>query len=123
VTESTKNSCEKFGQECVFRFIDRIVVKGRTKPVSIYELAGLRSALAPSFLNGIDEFSAGMEAYLRRDWDRAIAAFARARTLEPGSIDSAEGLNPSNVYVRRCELLKQTPPPDDRNGVWIMQSK
>ncbi|HEU5079975.1 MAG TPA: adenylate/guanylate cyclase domain-containing protein [Opitutaceae bacterium] len=123
VTESTKASCERFGQECVFRFIDRIVVKGRTKPVSIYELVGLRTALAPSVLDGVEEFSSGMEAYLRRDWDRAIAAFAKANALGAAAADALDGVNPSSVYLRRCELMKQTPPPDDWNGVWVMQTK
>ncbi|MDZ7683467.1 MAG: hypothetical protein U5J63_17590 [Fodinibius sp.] len=42
VTGDTKEEAEKFGDRCVFRYLDRIVVKGRSEPVDVYEVMGLR---------------------------------------------------------------------------------
>ena len=30
---------------------------------------------------------------------------------------------PSTIYIERCNYFKNSPPPDDWNGVWHMQSK
>ncbi|HEY9154664.1 MAG TPA: adenylate/guanylate cyclase domain-containing protein, partial [Opitutaceae bacterium] len=128
VTESTKLGCEKHGAECVFRFLDRIVVKGRSQPVSIYELVGLRQYLKAGYEDLVGEFEAGMAAYLRQDWDAALKAFRKSAELEilpesvPGFLDSAR-VTPARVYVERCELLKQNPPGADWDGVWIMRTK
>jgi adenylate cyclase len=37
-TEDTKTESEKYGNDCVFRLLDKIVVVGRTKPVTVYEI-------------------------------------------------------------------------------------
>jgi adenylate cyclase len=123
VTDSTKAACEARGDECVFRFVDRIVVKGRTQPVSIYELAGLRGELTAATLDCVAAFSSGMEAYLRRDWPAAIAEFTRSAALEPAVLADPGALNPSKVYLQRCEVLRSNPPAADWDGVWIMQTK
>jgi adenylate cyclase len=30
---------------------------------------------------------------------------------------------PSELYIERAHFLKQTPPPEDWTGVWVMESK
>jgi adenylate cyclase len=123
VTESTKLACEAQGDQCVFRFIDRIVVKGRTQPVSIFELVGLRSALLATTLDSVDVFSRGIEAYANRDWEKAIRLFDRAAELEEVLPGDAGAVTHSTVYRRRCEHLKANPPVPDWDGVWVMQTK
>jgi adenylate cyclase len=129
VAESTKLGCEKHGAECVFRFLDRIVVKGRSQPVSIYELVGLRQYLKPGYEDLIAEFEGGLSAYLRQDWSAALKAFRKSIDLENafeatrgGTIDPGRA-TPARVYVERCELLKENPPGADWDGVWVMRTK
>ena len=128
VTESTKEGCERHGAECVFRFLDRIVVKGRTQPVSIFELVGLRQYLKREYEDCIHEFELGMAAYLRQDWNVALTAFRKSADLE-NTLESADGTivhsrsTPARVYLERCELLKQAPPAAEWDGVWIMRTK
>ena len=129
VTESTKMGCERHGAECVFRFLDRIVVKGRSQPVAIYELVGLRQYLKSGYEDLIGEFEVGMAAYLRQDWTAALKAFRNSIELESiseatrnGGVDTSR-VTPARVYVERCELLKENPPGPDWDGVWIMRTK
>jgi adenylate cyclase len=119
-------ACEKFGRETlVFRYLDRIVVKGRTQPVGVYEIVGLREYVSDEAVEGIQIFETGLNAYFERDWDAALAAFERSSALEihrPGEDVSAE-LNPSLVLSHRCRMLRSNPPPPDWNGVFTMREK
>jgi len=123
VTEMTKNAAEKFGDRCVFRFLDKLVVKGRSRPVSIFELAGLKDKLSSSALDCIEIFNAGIEYYLRQDWTSAADCFARSATLEPARPSMAVGLDASTVFLKRCAAMKLTPPGKDWNGVFVLKAK
>ncbi len=43
VTEETKNSCEQHSDQIVFRFINKTMVRGRQKAVSLFEIIGFRT--------------------------------------------------------------------------------
>ncbi len=123
VTEATKAAAEKFGERCVFRFLDRIVVKGRTQPVSIYELAGLQEHLPQSAHDCIAVFGRALDHYFRQDWVAARALFQKAAELEWHQTTGADQINPSLLYLKRCELMKLNPPGKDWDGVYVMRSK
>lgn len=117
VTETTKTEAQKYGDECVFRFLDQIVVKGRTQPVKVYEIAGLRTDADQELLECIELYEEGMELYFGQNWDRAIAKFKASARLERHSN------NPSLVFIERCKSMKTNPPPENWNGVFVMQTK
>ncbi len=121
VSEQTRQACEQHGKECVFRFIDRIVVKGRSQPVSIFEVVGLRSELNDSAHDCIGEFERGLTAYMKQDWEAAAAAFTKSVRLENANLSSE--LNPSWVFLQRCAFLRQNPPEANWDGVWVMRNK
>jgi len=123
VTEMTKTAAEKHGDRCVFRFLDKLVVKGRKRPVAIYELAGLKDKLSRSALDCIEIFNAGIDYYLRQDWTSAADCFARAATLEPARPSSVAGLDVSTVFLKRCAAMKLTPPSKDWDGVFVLKTK
>ncbi|MGC4075136.1 MAG: CHASE2 domain-containing protein [Nibricoccus sp.] len=123
VTEATKIAAELAGDRCVFRFLDRIVVKGRSQPVPIFEILGLKESISPSTRECAQHFAEGMDLYLRQEWDRAIAAFERSAKLEPRQPDEFTEINPSLLYLKRCELMKQHPPTQNWNGVFVMTTK
>lgn len=117
VTESTKEQAEKFGDECVFRLLDNIVVKGRTKPVKVYEITALREDASQELHDCIGLYEEGMELYFDQQWDKAIKKFEQSAELE------RYAKNPSGIFIERCQMMKADPPEPDWNGVFIMKSK
>lgn len=124
VTDATKRACEAGGRECVFRFLDQIVVKGRSQAAAIYELVGLSADLSTETRDSIGEFEKALAAYLRQDWTTALAGFKKAGELEAfWKADEEGAVTPAAVYVQRCELMKLNPPGPNWDGVWVMQTK
>ncbi len=123
VTEMTRQAAEKHGDRCVFRFLDKIVVKGRTRPVSIYELVGLRDRLPRSTLDCVEAFNLGIEHYLKQDWTVAANYFAKSATMEPARPSAVTGNDVSTVFLKRCAAMMQTPPGRDWDGVFVLKEK
>lgn len=125
VTGATKEEAEQYGDRCVFRYLDRIVVKGRSKPVDVYEIMGLRDHIPDELLECKRKYESAMEAYQNQEWDRAIALFEESLELEAFMPDESAFIstNPSLVFLDRCREMKENPPPEDWNGVYVMKSK
>jgi adenylate cyclase len=125
VAEATKLACEKHGDRVVFRYLDRIVVKGRTTAVPVYEIVGLKEHVAPSTHECLGVFAQGVERYLAQDWDVARTFFERSSAVEPNIPGKTPGVesNPSIVMVDRCDYMKQHPPGAGWDGVYTMKSK
>lgn len=123
VTEMTKQAAEKHGDRCVFRFLDKILVKGRTRPVAIFELVGLRDKLPRATLDCVDVFNAGIEHYLKQEWTVAANHFAKSATLEPARPSAVTGNDASTVFLKRCAAMMQTPPGKDWDGVFVLKTK
>lgn len=125
VTESTKRECEKHGgDKIVFRYLDRIVVKGRSQPVPVSEVVGFRADLPPKTHDCLGVYAQGIERYLAQDWDGAARLFEQSALLEPNQphhrgIES----NPSHVLIKRCAYMKAHPPGADWDGVYVMKEK
>lgn len=117
VTEPTKEEAEKHGDDCLFRKLDTIVVKGRSKPVTMYEIAGLRADAQQQLFDCIGLYEQGMAAYYNQEWDRALGYFNQSLPIE------VHLQNPSQIFIERCKMMKEHPPGDDWNGVFIMTSK
>jgi len=117
VTESTKNEAEKFGDDCVFRLLDHIVVKGRTKPVKVYEIAGLKGDVEEPMHECIGLYEEALNLYFKQEWDAAIAKFKTSEKLEKYT------RNPSGIFIDRCEMMRENQPGPDWNGVFIMKTK
>ena len=61
-------------------------------------------------------FTEGRKKYKLMDFEGAKNYFAQAL-----KIDSKDG--PSKVYHKRCEHYIENPPPEDWDGVFVMQTK
>lgn len=99
------------------REIDRVVVKGKTEPVSIHEILAYHT---PESFPGIGEvtglFEDGLAAYRVGKWDAAAKLFRKCLSINPND-------KPSQLYIDRVAKLKANPPNDDWQGVWVMDSK
>ena len=99
------------------RELDYLRVKGLQKPVPIFEVFDHANAPLPDFrARMLSRFARGLEAYRKRDWDAAAAAFAGALDLTPGD-------NPSRIFLERSRNYRDTPPADDWDGVWTLYEK
>ena len=125
ITEETKKEAEKFGDRCIFRYLDRIVVKGRTKPVSMYEIVGLRDRVSATDLKCIDIYEEAMKQYMDQNFSKAIELFQESAEYEPNKPGSMPGVNtnPSLIFIERCQSLIKEPPGEDWNGVYVMKTK
>lgn len=123
----TGNTLRLLGENhpLAFRLLDKIIVKGRSQPVDIYELLGFKTSLSPNTQDCIHHFEAGFNAYLRGDFQAAIAYFETAQKLELHQLDPKRGIdtNPSTIFLERCRHMRDDPPPAAWNGVYVMKTK
>ncbi len=98
------------------REIDKVIVKGKTEPVGVYEVLDFHTEETfPHMPEVIGNFRGGLGYYRKGDFDRAIKQFKEALALHPGD-------KLSQTYIERCEYLKAHPQ-DNWDGVWVMKSK
>lgn len=102
---------KKAGRGFVFRKIDLVQVKGKHKPILIYELVCRKEELTPQISSKIKSYETGFELYLEKKWDKAIKEFEKA------------GDYVSKEFINRCMMFKKTPPPKEWDRVWVMMSK
>ncbi len=117
VTDETRAGCLRYGDEIVFRTLDKIIVKGKTTPVTVCEVVGFRSDVSPTMLETIRLFEDGLTAYWSHDWDTAIALFESAEKGERNEY------NPSMIMLGRSKAMKISPPDADWDGVYVMSTK
>ncbi|MBF0564200.1 MAG: GAF domain-containing protein [Nitrospirae bacterium] len=99
------------------RDVDDVVVKGKTKPVRIYEVLDYHTdETFPHLMEVVGYFGEGRKAYQSGNWDEAAKCFGKSLRLHPGD-------NLSRTYIERCKHLKANPPGDTWDGVWRMTSK
>jgi len=124
-SEATKLAAEKTEQSVLFRRLNKIIVKGRTTPVDVYDVVCLRQDATPDTLRCIELFEKGLDCYFAQKWDEATQLFAEAEKLEPLQPGRDVGVehNPSELMQKTCALMKKDPPPKDWNGVLTMKEK
>jgi adenylate cyclase len=105
------------GDRFLLRTLGLIQVKGKTKPVRVYEVLDDREALTGAWDPAwVAAYEAAFARYLARDFAKAGEAFARCEKQRPG--DYCSGL-----YVEECRDLAAKPPPPDWDGVLVMKTK
>jgi adenylate cyclase len=111
------STAEALRSRAGLRRLDLIQVKGRSQPTLVYEsLAYHTSKSFPKLPTVIAAFEGGLDRYQRRDWDGALQRFDAALKLAPDD-------RPSRIFIDRCRYYRESPPPDNWNGVWIMEQK
>ncbi|GAB4386355.1 MAG: hypothetical protein Kow00121_52800 [Elainellaceae cyanobacterium] len=99
------------------RELDCVRVKGKTKPIHIYELIGDRkeplNAATHEFL---DLYQAGRSAYSDRQFQQAIRYFEQAQRLKTD--DRA-----IELFIDRCRHYQSNPPGEPWDGVYVMTTK
>ncbi len=108
---------EAVKDDFLFRALDLIRVKGKAKPVQVFELIGTPDTkFTDQFLEMLDLFNQGLIAYRLREWDNALETFKRCLYLVPND-------RPAQIYIERCHYFKGNPPADNWDGVWELKEK
>ena len=113
----SENTYKKLRGTYRSRDIDKVVVKGKTEPVRIYEILDFHDrATFPNLMEALNHFKSGLEWYREGKWEKAIGFFEQ--TLNQNENDKL-----SRIYIDRCKHLQQHPQEGVWNGVWVMTSK
>lgn len=88
------------------RVLDRITVRGRTQPVSVYELLYLRGEpVAPEVIEMLERYNEAMALYQQQHWTEARQKFDLALEAQPED-------HPSRIYLSRAAMYEKSPPPE-----------
>ncbi len=99
----------------VCREVDKIRVKGKLQPVTIYELLDDAPA-RPQYADRLARFDDAMQAYRRQGWPQAAEKFADLLTQYPDD-------GPSQVLLQRVLEFQESAPAADWDGVYVMKTK
>ena len=98
------------------RYIDDVVVKGKTEPVGVREVLDFHSLESfPNLMDNVNHFNEGRRNFKSGNWDTAIKSFQEC--LKCNSNDQL-----SETYIERCKVMKKKNP-KDWDGIWVMTSK
>ncbi len=113
----SENTFAKLRGTYSIREIDRVVVKGKTEPVAVYEVLDYHSdETFPNMMEVVGYFKSGVKKYRQQKWESAMDTFKECLSLNPDD-------RLSEIYIDRCKILKKKSPGDDWDGVWVMKSK
>lgn len=103
ISESTNDD---LGDHFVTRLIDRVIFKGKKRPVSVFEVLGEKGYK----LSQVEEvFCQGLSLFHKGEFLKALSLFAGA----------AESDSPSRFFLDRCQYFIKNPPPPDWDGLWV----
>ena len=106
VSAAVRDACQ---DRYRFRHIDRVAVKGKTRPVDVYELRGAAQEVVEPWVR---RYEAALAAYFEQDFARAAELLALQRHDAP-----------SARLFERCERLRQEPRRLAWDGVYVALSK
>jgi adenylate cyclase len=113
----SENTYKKLKGSYRAREIDRVIVKGKTEPVGVYEILDFHTdETFPNMPEAINLFRGGLKYYRSGEFDRAIIQFREVLALHSGD-------KLSETYIQRCDYLKVNPLDGEWNGVWVMKGK
>jgi adenylate cyclase len=99
------------------REIDRVIVKGKTKPVAVFECLDYHDAESfPNLMEAVGAFGEGLGQYREGNFERAGHWFEQALKANPTDKLAA-------MYRDQCGELLENPPPSDWDGVSVMTKK
>ena len=113
ISESTYRSCE---EDIDVRELDRIMVVGKSEPVTVYQLLSRKNQTTGADADLVDQFSKGLEFYKAGDFRLAKSEFSSC--LEIFADDG-----PALTYISRCQAFADNPPDADWDGVYRLTEK
>jgi adenylate cyclase len=110
ISESTLKAA---GGAVLARMVDLATVKGKDRPIGIYELLGMRAEASEEAIEAAERFSGAFEQYRLRRWEDALGIL-EALPAEDG---------PARVLIERCRHFRAAPPEPGWDGVFRYHEK
>jgi adenylate cyclase len=99
------------------RFIDRAIVKGRTEPITVYEVLDVESESVQTLkLQTLPDFQKGLEFYGYGDLEQARTYFQQVLSANPQDLTA-------QLYLDRIAQLNTQGIPENWHGTWIFTQK
>jgi adenylate cyclase len=99
------------------RELDLVVVKGKTKPVAIYEILDYHTDDSyPQMTDALRHFRSGLMKYRQQKWKDAKSEFGEVLALNDHD-------KSAKMYIERCDHFLANSPGEDWDGVWVMETK
>lgn len=98
------------------RELDLVRVKGKKKPVRIFELRAMEKLPKIEQDLIVDTYTAGLNYYKQHKWYQALKEFKRVLRYFPTD-------GPTRVYIKRCLDFMETPPMENWDGVYEFTTK
>ena len=119
ISESTKNELDIISNNSSqhsfkLRELDLIRVKGKNKPIAIFQLIVPNELIDDNEL--LEIFDNALIKYREREFSDALIEF---RSILVKVSDD----KPSNLYIERCIFYNETPPPADWDYIHTSESK
>ncbi|MCB1146066.1 MAG: adenylate/guanylate cyclase domain-containing protein, partial [Leptospiraceae bacterium] len=108
---------EQIGNQLLLRKLDKVRVKGKNEPVTLYELIGKADDFAQGRVDAVHEFELGISAYFKKDFSSAIKILEKIDTIR-GEKDKA-----AHMLIERCQTYLLEPPPENWDGVFTRTHK
>jgi adenylate cyclase len=112
VSEFTRWAAPEF----FYRELDRVRVKGKAEPVTIYEPLGMRDQLSAQTIADAQLFEKALRYYREQKWDEAVKVLNELLLVDPDCFLF-------KLYLERVEIFQQDPPGADWDGVFIYKTK
>ena len=102
--------------EYLYRELDRVRVKGKDHPVTIYEPLGLKENLDREIRGELKLYQEALKLYRQEQWDMAELQFLNLQRAHPRHALYEE-------YVKRIQHFREAPPPEGWDGVFTHLTK
>ena len=112
VGENTRHAVTDF----IYRELDHVRVKGKDKPVAIYEPIGLTGEVSKAMHDEIRLFHEVRRLYRKQDWDQAELQLMNLQRTSPET-------ELYSIYAKRIGYYRKNPPAADWDGVFVFQTK
>ncbi|MFO7559800.1 MAG: GAF domain-containing protein [Desulfobacterales bacterium] len=107
ITESTRS---ELGDQFTTRLVDHVRVKGKKRPVQIFEVLGEKDI---PLSKSQKYFCEGRDLYNQRAFRKARKLFEKGVNEDPLC----------RVFLDRCNYFLGSPPPSDWDGVWVLPER
>ncbi len=112
IGENTRNAAKDF----IYRELDHVRVKGKDKPVAIYEPIGLAENVSSAKHDEIKLFHEVRRLYRKQDWDQAELQLMNLQRISPDT-------PLYQTYVSRIAYFRKNPQAADWDGVFVFDTK
>jgi adenylate cyclase len=104
------------GDDLVTREIDLLVPKGKTEPIRVFELLGLKGEVPETHQLMGQRFASALAAYRGRNWNQAESLLNECLKITPDD-------GPSKLFLDRIHHLRAYPPNENWCGIWFLETK